>query len=660
MFSALAAGSLNLLDPVNLLVMFVGVAIGIVGGMLPGISVVTTLALFMPFTFSMPATTALIALGAVFCGATYGGANAAILINTPGQPGSIATTFDGYAMTQQGRAEEGLYTALLASAFGGVVGALLLLLFFEPLSGIALKFGSEAFFWMAIFGLTTLAAMSPGNVIKSLLGGCIGLGLSTVGLDPADGFPRFTFDCYDLVQGLDMVVLMTSLFSFSQMLFLLESGDGYIADLVRRPKAFLTALKGVWACRKLLTLMSCLGCFIGGLPGAGGSVASIITYNEARRWDRNPARWGTGVIEGVAVPEAANNACVGGSLVPLMALGIPGSAMSGSASAAILMGGLLSQGLTPGPQLLENNADVAYTFISSLIFVNIVMVLVGWVLVKVCSRILDVPKLVIIPTVITLSILGAYSLRNSMFDVLVLLLTGGGAYLCLKARISPASIALGVVLGPIIEEALSTTIMRSYSSSLPNLLVFSPMSLLFITLSAVSLLVPVYLARRKGGAGSGGSWKPSARNVLRYDFLAALVCTLAGMFFIGESLELTGVAGIFPLVVFSCVAALGLIVLAQELGKRAVKAGRVNYVNVVLYFAFAILTWFLVEPLGFYTALFVCMVIMLCYGTFAVRRHTLTAGNAARCLLFGAGITFAEYACFAWLLHVPTPVGLWI
>jgi len=558
-------------------------------------------------------------------------------------------------MTQQGRAEEGLYTALLASAFGGVVGALLLLLFFEPLSGIALKFGSEAFFWMAIFGLTTLAAMSPGNVMKSLLGGCIGLGLSTVGLDPADGFPRFTFDCYDLVQGLDMVVLMTSLFSFSQMLFLLESGDGYIADLVRRPKAFLTALKGVWACRKLLTLMSCLGCFIGGLPGAGGSVASIITYNEARRWDRNPDRWGTGVIEGVAVPEAANNACVGGSLVPLMALGIPGSA-----SAAILMGGLLSQGLTPGPQLLENNADVAYTFISSLIFVNIVMVLVGWVLVKVCSRILDVPKLVIIPTVITLSILGAYSLRNSMFDVLVLLLTGGGAYLCLKARISPASIALGVVLGPIIEEALSTTIMRSYSSSLPDLLVFSPMSLLFITLSAVSLLVPVYLARRKGGAGSGGSWKPSARNVLRYDFLAALVCTLAGMFFIGESLELTGVAGIFPLVVFSCVAALGLIVLAQELGKRAVKADRVNYVNVVLYFAFAMLTWFLVEPLGFYTALFVCMVIMLCYGTFAVRRHALTAGNAARCLLLGAGITFAEYACFAWLLHVPTPVGLWI
>lgn len=656
MFSALVAGSLHLLDPLNLAVMFVGMAIGIIGGMLPGISVVTTLALFVPFTFGMPVTTALVALGAVFCGATYGGANAAILINTPGQPGSIATTFDGYAMTRQGRAEEGLYTALLGSAFGGVIGGLLLLLFFEPLSGIALKFGSEAFFWMAIFGLTTLAAMSPGNVIKSLLGGCIGLALSTVGLDPAEGFPRFTFDCYDLVQGLDMVVLMTSLFSFSQMLFLLESGDDYIADLTRRPGAFMTALKGVWGCKRLLTLMSGLGCFIGGLPGAGGSVASIITYNEAKRWDKHPERYGTGVTEGVAVPEAANNACVGGALVPLMALGIPGSA-----SAAILMGGLLSQGLTPGPQLLETNADVAYTFISSLIFVNLVMVVVGYGLVKVCSRILDVPKLVIIPTVITLSILGAYSLRNSMFDVLVLLLTGGASYLCLKARISPASIALGVVLGPIIEEALSTTIMRSYSSSLLELLVFSPMSMLFIALSAVSLLVPAWLARRKGHAdATAAGWKPSVRNLTNYGFLAALVCTLAGVFFVRESLLLAGVARIFPLVVFSGVVVLGLVVCVQELGKKPETVEPVTYRNVALYFLFALLTWFLIEPLGFYTALFVCMFVMLTYGTLVVRGHAPTPRKLARDLLLAAGITCVEYACFAWLLHVPTPTGLWV
>ena len=656
MFSALAAGSLNLLAPVNILVMFLGMTIGIIGGMLPGISVVTTLALFIPFTFSMPTSTALIALGAVFCGATYGGANAAILINTPGQPGSIATTFDGYPMTKQGRAEEALYTALLASAFGGVVGALLLLLFFEPLSSIALKFGSESFFWMAIFGLTTLAAMSPGNVMKSLLGGCIGLALSTVGLDPADGMPRFTFDVYDLVQGLDMVILMTSLFSFSQMLLLLESRDGYIAELVRRPGAFLTALRGVWGAKKLLTVMSGIGCFIGGLPGAGGSVASIITYNEAKRWDKNPDRFGTGVLEGVAVPEAANNACVGGSLVPLMALGIPGSA-----SAAILMGGLLSQGLTPGPQLLEHNADVAYTFISSLIFVNIVMVIVGYVLVKVCSRILDVPKLVIIPTVITLSILGAYSLRNSMFDVLVLLITGGFSYLFLKARISPAAIALGVVLGPIIEESLSTTIMRSYSSSLTQLLIFSPMSMLFIVLCAISLLLPVWLSRRKGHASGQSSWKFSSRNFRDYGFLATLVCTLTGVFFIGQSLELGGVARIFPLVVFTLIVLLGIIVCIQELGKKtAVSEEKPQYFTVLVYFLFSMLSYVLIEPLGFYTAMFTCMLVMLVYGMLFVQHRKINAGSLARTVILAFGITFVEYACFAWLLRVPTPTGLWV
>ena len=656
MFSALAAGCLNLLSPMNILVMFLGMTIGIIGGMLPGISVVTTLALFIPFTFSMPTNTALIALGAVFCGATYGGANAAILINTPGQPGSIATTFDGYSMTKQGRAEEGLYTALLASAFGGVVGALLLLLFFEPLSSVALKFGSESFFWMAIFGLTTLAAMSPGNVMKSLLGGCIGLALSTVGLDPADGMPRFTFDVYELVQGLDMVILMTSLFSFSQMLFLLESKDGYIAELVRHPGAFMTALKGVWGAKKLITVMSAIGCFIGGLPGAGGSVASIITYNEAKRWDKNPERYGTGVLEGVAVPEAANNACVGGSLVPLMALGIPGSA-----AAAILMGGLLSQGLTPGPQLLEQNADVAYTFISSLIFVNIVMVIVGYVLVKVCSRILDVPKLVIIPTVITLSILGAYSLRNSMFDVLVLLITGGFSYLFLKANISPAAIALGVVLGPIIEESLSTTIMRSYSSSLMDLLVFSPMSMLFIALSAISLLLPLWLSRKKGHTGGQTSWKFSLSNCRNFDFLITVACTLIGVFFIGQSLQLEGVPRIFPMVVFSLIVVFGVIVCLQELGKKRTPfSEKPEYFTVLFYFLLAMLSYVLIEPLGFYTAMFTCMLIMLVYGMIFVQRKKASIGNLARIVVLDFGITFVEYACFAWLLRVPTPTGLWV
>ena len=237
MLEYIVRGAASAVLPMNLLVMFIGLVVGIVGGMLPGITTVTAVALFVPFTFSMPPDMALIGLGGVFCGAMYGGANAAILINTPGTPGSIATSLDGYPLVMQGRAEEACYIALLASVLGGIFGTVVLMLFFEPLSVMALKFGSEAFFWMGLFGLSTLAAMFPGNIAKGLLGGAIGLALCTVGLDPVMGMPRFTFGCFDLVQGLDMVALMIGLFSLSQMFVMLESDEKYIVKMERRSPA---------------------------------------------------------------------------------------------------------------------------------------------------------------------------------------------------------------------------------------------------------------------------------------------------------------------------------------------------------------------------------------------------------------------------------------
>lgn len=661
-------GIMHTFLPANIMVMVVGLVVGIIGGMLPGITVVTAIALFVPFTFSMPAETALIALGAIYCGASYGGANAAILINTPGQPGSIATTFDGYPLTRKGEAEKGLFTALWASAYGGIVGAVLLLLFFQPLAKLALHFGSEAFFWMAIFGLTTLAAMAPGHVMKSLFAGLLGLGLSTVGLDPADGFPRFTFDIYSLTQGFDMVVLMTALFSFSQMLYLMESREEYIAEFPKKPGVFLEVGRYLFGrCKILMTVSSVLGTFIGGLPGAGGSVAAIITYNEAKRWDKNPERYGTGIIEGVAVPESANNACVGGSLVPLMALGIPGSA-----SAAVLMGGLLAQGLTPGPQLLENNAVIAYTFIASLIMVNLYMILVGFGLAKVCASILDVPKRYIIPSVITLSMLGAYSLRNSLFDVLVLLLGGGGAYLCLKARIQPASIALGVVLGPIIEEALTTTSMRALSeSSLLDLLVFKPLSMTFIILSVLSLMVPLFMQYLKNRhLRASGQLAPRARfvfiprNVVRFDFIVVGVLTLIGAFFVYESLQLSGNAMIFPLVVFAGLAGLGVLICVTELFEPAPETVEAipfrTYGHIALYMVISLVVYALIPVLGFYSSMLLCMLTMLSFATFYVQKLPLTSHNLLKVVGVSAAVVGAQYACFSWLLHVPTPTGVFV
>ena len=373
--SMLFAGVLETCQPMNMLILLVGLLVGIIGGMLPGISTVTSVALFVPFTFAMPTTTAFIGLGAVFCGAMYGGANSAILINTPGQPAAMATAFDGYPMTRKGKAEEALYLALLASAFGGIFGTLVLLFFFEPLSLAALEFGSEAFFWMGIFGLTTLSSMFPGQVMKGLLGGAIGLAISTVGLDPSTATARFTFGSYALVQGLDMVAVMIGLFSISQMLSILESKDEFIAAYAKKAGAFRAALGAIFGNLKKLCFSSSLGTFIGALPGAGGNVASIVAYNEVKRWDKHPDRFGTGVPEGVIVPESANNASVGGALVPLLSLGIPGSA-----TAAVLAGGLMAQGITPGPQLMEMHPDLAYTFIISMLIANFAMILVGFIL----------------------------------------------------------------------------------------------------------------------------------------------------------------------------------------------------------------------------------------------------------------------------------------
>ena len=305
MLEYIVRGAASAVLPMNLLVMFIGLVVGIVGGMLPGITTVTAVALFVPFTFSMPPDMALIGLGGVFCGAMYGGANAAILINTPGTPGSIATSLDGYPLVMQGRAEEACYIALIASVLGGIFGTVVLMLFFEPLSVMALKFGSEAFFWMGLFGLSTLAAMFPGNIAKGLLGGAIGLALCTVGLDPVMGMPRFTFGCFDLVQGLDMVALMIGLFSLSQMFVMLESDEKYIVKMERQAHAFKLAVTDILRHLKLLSVASAIGTFIGALPGAGGSVAALVSYNEAKRWDKDPDRYGKGaVLDGMSMEEA--------------------------------------------------------------------------------------------------------------------------------------------------------------------------------------------------------------------------------------------------------------------------------------------------------------------------------------------------------------------
>ena len=658
-----AVGTINSLSPYNILMMFIGMTVGIIGGMLPGITTVTTLALFIPFTFVMPLDTALIALGAVYCGSTYGGSNAAVLLNTPGQPGNIATTLDGYAMTRQGKAEKALYISLFASFFGGIFGGLMLLLFFEPLSSAALKFGSEAFFWMSIFGLSTLAALFPGQTLNGLLSGCLGMALSTVGMDLTTGVPRFTFGIFELQAGLDMVVLMISLFSISQMYLMLDEKEEFIARVTAYPRAFLEAFQETFRHMKLMSAASLIGTFIGILPGAGGSISSIVAYNEAKRWDRHSERYGTGIVEGIAAPEAANNACVGGSLVPLLALGIPGSA-----AAAVLAGGLMGQGLTPGPQLLEKTPDIAYAFIASLILVNFVMIPVGWAIAKFSTRILDVPKLIIIPSVITLSAIGTYSLRNSLFDVFIMLFMGAVAYMFAKAKLQPVAMALGLMLGPIVEENMVTTMYRvSASTTVADLFLFSPLSMLFIALTVIVIGVSLYMNHRTRHLyrhdtfGLRLHWS----NLLHYDALFTAGVGVVAAVLLAESHTFKGVSGHYPVFVYTTIVVLcAIIVLSrvfvQDPPTRSVKAPLMQTTDfkVAVYFFITMASYLLIDVLGFYSAMFVCMLVMLLYGERCVAGRSLTAATLARLTGVALLVLGAQYLCFTYGLDIMTPSGL--
>lgn len=654
----------------NLAAVVIGLFFGIVGGMLPGISVVTAIALALPFTFGLPTQMALLSLGSIFVGATYGGSIAAILINTPGQPGSVATAFDGYAMTRKGKAPQAMTTALLASVVGGVIGVLILLIFFAPLSAIALEFGPAELFWLAIFGLTTIAAMSSGNVLKGLLGAVIGLLISTVGLDPVVGTPRFTFGYYPLVQGFDLVVVMIGIFSFSQMLVLMESNNNFIARYTPG-KGVLREVSGYLfgRCKRLLLQSSLIGTFVGTLPGAGGSVSAIIAYNEARRWDKKPERFGTGAIEGLVAPESANNAGVGGSLVPLLSLGIPGNA-----AAAVLMGGLLSQGITPGPQLLENSAGEAYDFIVGLLLVNLIMLPVGLLVARASSNALRVPKNVIVPIVIVLSVIGAYSIRNNALDVVIMMGAGLGAYLLMRVDIQPGPIALGLVLGPMIEESLSVTLRLAQArDSVMGVLVFQPIPAALIILCLLSLFLPMLIAgvaRMRVDKGRAGA-SDLAADVMTHR--SARGTTLATCLFLGGVVVLFWVqtnglrypSDVFPKLV---IAALGILLVLT--GADAARGGAASHtsaaivpraqIRTILAICVLVLGYVLTFPLlGFYltTAIFLVAGLSL---TRVGSGEPWSTGMLVSILLIAIGATLVVFSVFAGLLGVPTPRGLLI
>ena len=484
--SLMGAGFINALTPINLLMMIGGVAMGIVIGCMPGLSAAMGVALMLPMTFTMEPETGLIVLGAIYCGAIFGGSISAILIHTPGTPASAATAIEGYQMTLKGQAGKALFTACWSSFWGGLLSCISLYFFAPLLAQLALKFMSAEYFWLSIFGLTIIAGVSSKSLIKGLMSGAFGLMLSTIGLDPITGVKRFMFGQSFLAEGVNTTCALIGLFSMSQVFILAEK------KIVKRAKASKVTDKMRLSRKEIRTLWPTIirswiiGNLTGILPGAGASIACFVGYNTAKQFSKNKKDFGHGAIEGVAGSEAANNAVTGGSLIPTLTLGIPGESVT-----AVLMGGLIIQGLTPGPELFTKYAPMTYTFFAGFVLVQFFMLAVGLIGCKGFANIARLSDAILIPCVTVLCVVGSYAIHKNILDVVVMLIFGVIGYAMRKFDLNTAAVVLALILGPIGEKGLRNALRVSQGSI--SVLFSSVVDWVLIALCIVGVLSPFFM-----------------------------------------------------------------------------------------------------------------------------------------------------------------------
>lgn len=499
----LQAAFVQLMTPQMLITIVIGVTAGLFAGAMPGLTATMALAVLLPFTFTMEPLHGLVALGAVYMGAIYGGSFAAILINTPGTPSSIATAFDGYPMAKSGRAIEAISAATVASVIGGLFGVLSLLFLAPPLAQFALRFGPAEYFWVAILGLTLIASLSTGSLLKGLLGGSIGMLLGTIGVSPVGGETRFNFDLSVLQGGVELIVGLIGLFVIPELLMIAAHGKAALTEVSLSSKersGFFKTLSRVLSMPGNLLRSCILGQITGVIPGAGGSIGNLVAYNEAKRASKHPERFGKGAVEGVVAAESSNNVVVAGSMVPLLTLGIPGAPPD-----ALILGVLLLHGLRPGIELFTSSGMLTYGFILSMGLAALALLPVGLLGGRLIYRaILRTPHYFLVPSIALVTILGTFALRNSITDVLIMLILGLVGYLLRELAVDSAPIVLGLILGPIAEVGYVQTVLRGAAYQYPVLKLFeNPLSQVLIALIILGIASPYlteWLKRRRAGS----------------------------------------------------------------------------------------------------------------------------------------------------------------
>ncbi|MEI4488768.1 tripartite tricarboxylate transporter permease [Frigidibacter sp. MR17.14] len=473
-------------------VLFIGALLGIVIGALPGLGPSIGLSLLIPFTYTMSPELSMLLMISLYVSAEYGGSISAILLSTPGTAAAAATAIDGYAMAQKGRANEAISISLTASTVGGILGGLALLLLAMPLASLALRFGPAGYFAAGLFGLTSVAALSGGSLVKGLLCAALGLALATVGIDPIAGTPRFTFGHFELYEGVPFLASLIGLFAVSEAFALAEKhARGMGMDKSGVGHVFMSARLWRETWRSMLS-GSVIGTVLGILPGVGGNIACWVARDYARARSRQPEAFGSGEPNGVAAPEASNNATVGGALVPMLALGVPGSPTT-----AIMMGALIMHGLHPGPQLFAEQPALVYSILFGVILAALVQYVVGSLFLPILARTVLLPDGVIAAGILCFAVLGAFAIRNLMFDVWLTMAFGVLGYLMKKFAFPVAPVILAMVLGYLIESNYRTALVSSRGDY--RVFLTDPISVLFLMLSLASILIPIWRARSARG-----------------------------------------------------------------------------------------------------------------------------------------------------------------
>lgn len=459
-----------------------GAFVGMFIGALPGLGAVLAIALMLPVTYTMEPLAAILMLLAVYQGAEYGGSISAIVLGIPGTPAALVTTFDGHALAKQGKPGKALAYSLTASTIGGLVGGLALIFLSVPLVNFALSISDPEYFLIGLIGLLAVSALSSEDIMKSYISAVLGLMAGTIGMDLFTGSPRFTLGQNELMEGINLNALLVGMFAFSELFLMISNNlhSKYVSD--KRGLKIRLTLKQIKKIFKPVSIGSVIGTIVGIIPGMGAGPAAWFAYSASKSTSKKPQAFGKGSPEGIAAPETANNAVVGGSMIPLLSLGIPGSP-----GVAIILGAFIIHGIQPGPQLFSTESNLVYGVMYGFLLTSVMMFIMGFFVTSFFSRALTIPTHILIPTVLAFSIIGTFSSRNLVFDLWVALIIGVITYIAIILKFSTASFILAFILSPIIEESLRRSLILSEGSY--TIFITRPYSIVLLAIIAIILFI---------------------------------------------------------------------------------------------------------------------------------------------------------------------------